>query len=85
MVAFYHGLRDEIKDEFAKQDRPKEFMDYVAMAVHIDNRLFEKHMEKRTGPGSIRPYRGNMDKRIPPYQGNISWRTHRGLMELDMI
>lgn len=37
MVAFYHGLKDEIKDELAKQDRPKEFIDYIAMAVRIDN------------------------------------------------
>lgn len=81
MVAFYHGLRDEIKDELAKQDRPKQFMDYVAMAVRIDNRLFERRMEKRTGP--VRPHRANMGKRVPPRQGNTSWRTHRGPMELD--
>ncbi|KAI1144710.1 hypothetical protein F4825DRAFT_476928 [Nemania diffusa] len=48
MVAFYQGLKDEIKDELAKQDRPEEFADYVAMADRIDNRLFERRMEKRT-------------------------------------
>jgi len=82
MVAFYHGLRDEIKDELAKQDRPKEFMDYIAMAVRIDNRLlFERRMEKR--PNQARPYRANMGKRVPPRQGNTSWGTYRGSMELD--
>jgi len=81
MVAFYHGSRDEIKDELAKQDRPKEFMDYVAMPVRIDNRLPERRMQKRTGP--VRPYRANMGKRVPPRRGNTSWGTHRGPMELD--
>lgn len=80
MVAFYHGLRDEIKDELAKQDRPKEFMDYVAMAVRIDNRLFERRTEKRTN--QVRPYRANNGKRVLARQGT-SWGTHRGPMELD--
>lgn len=70
MVASYHGLRDEIKDELAKQDRPKEFMDYIAMAVRIDKRLFERRMEKRNVP--VRPYRATTGKRVPPRQANTS-------------
>ena len=47
MATFYQGLKDDVKDELIKQNRPKDFADYVAMAVRIDNRLFERRMEKR--------------------------------------
>ncbi|KAK3371895.1 hypothetical protein B0H63DRAFT_483193 [Podospora didyma] len=56
-------------------------MDYIAIAVRIDNQLFERSMEKRTNP--VRPYRANMGKRVPPRQGNTSWGAHREAMELD--
>ena len=47
MAQFYEGLKDEVKDELVKENRPDDFADYVAMAVRIDNRLYERRMEKR--------------------------------------
>jgi len=49
MAAFYQGLKDEVKDELAKQDRPDEFPNYVAIVVRIDNRLYERRIEKKAG------------------------------------
>ncbi|KAJ2905785.1 Retrotransposon-derived protein PEG10 [Zalerion maritima] len=81
MVAFHRDLEDEIKGELAKQDRPRELADHVAKAVRLDNRLYERRMERRTN--SVRPYRANREKRVPLRQGNTSWGTYRGPMELD--
>lgn len=47
MAAYYSGLKDEVKDDLAKEDRPDTMAKYSAMAVRIDNRLYERRMEKR--------------------------------------
>ncbi|KAF5496789.1 hypothetical protein CGCA056_v015014 [Colletotrichum aenigma] len=50
---FYQGLKDEVKDEIVKIDRPKDFLQYANLAIKIDNRLFERRKEKgekRQGP-----------------------------------
>ena len=47
MAQFYEGLKDEVKDELVKEDRPAELSEYIAMAVRIDNRLYERRMEKQ--------------------------------------
>ena len=44
---FYDGLKEEIKDEISKVERPAIFMDYVKMASRIDQRLYERKMEKQ--------------------------------------
>ena len=44
---FYHGLRDDVKDELCKQDRPDSLTKYMEMAIKIDNRLFERRQEKK--------------------------------------
>ena len=92
MTQFYEGLKDEVKDELSKQDRPDEFADYVKMAVRIDNRLYERRQEKRkiTGgqPSTWRPKpAANIGKKYrpkQPYQNTAhSGTTHAGPMELD--
>ncbi|KAH8203667.1 hypothetical protein TruAng_002197 [Truncatella angustata] len=55
ITLFYAGLREDIKDKVAKEDRPEEFDDYVERIVKIDNRLYKKRLEKR-GSGN-----GNRD------------------------
>jgi hypothetical protein len=47
MMLFYRGLKEEVKDDLIREKRPDEFTDYVEMAVAIDNRLYERRMEKR--------------------------------------
>ncbi|KAL8412852.1 hypothetical protein RB596_009420 [Gaeumannomyces avenae] len=44
---FYNGLRDDVKDEVSKVDRPKAFSSYVIMAVRTSNRLYERRFEKK--------------------------------------
>lgn len=43
---FYRGLKDPIKDELARTDKPKDLKAYKETAVRIDTRLFERHNEK---------------------------------------
>jgi len=47
MAAFYTGLRDDVKDEIARQERPDDVNDMMTLAVRIDNRLYERRQEKR--------------------------------------
>ena len=43
--AFYKGLKDRIKDELAKEDRPATLNELIEKAVRIDNRLYERYRE----------------------------------------
>lgn len=43
---FYSGLKDEVKDELAKVEKPQTFEALKTVAIRIDNRLFERRMEK---------------------------------------
>lgn len=89
MSQFYEGLKEEVKDELSKLDRPDDFTKYVAMAVRIDNRLYERRMERtkktNTTPWKIRAQQANTSKRyqhIKPLSTAISGTTHPGPMEL---
>ncbi|KAL6352555.1 hypothetical protein LRP88_13019 [Fusarium phalaenopsidis] len=45
-IAFYEGLKDEVKDELCKTEKPDNLQDYIDMTIKIDNRQFERRMEK---------------------------------------
>ena len=61
---FYKALNDDVKDELCKINRPDKIQDYYTMAVRIDNRLFERRMEKRS---SFTPrYQVNPNPRYNP-------------------
>lgn len=91
MTQFYEGLKDEVKDELSKQDRPKKLNDYIAKAVRIDNRLYERRMEKgRKNTSSNwrqpRPQAntGKKFQRRPYHQSTaMGGTTHPGPMEID--
>jgi len=85
MAAFYQGLKDEVKDKLAKQDQPDEFPNYVAMAVRIDNRLYERRMEKKAGYYPQRKYQANTGKKFQNRRGNTSYGSHPGPIEIDAI
>lgn len=93
MSQFYEGLKDEVKDELAKQDRPDDFAKYVAMAVRIDNRLYERKQERgKRNLGNTwkpRPQANNGKKfqRRTPYNLSTAMggTTHPGPMELDAM
>jgi Retrotransposon gag protein/Zinc knuckle len=43
---FYDGLKEFVKDEIARTDRPTGLQKLIALGVKIDNRLYERRMEK---------------------------------------
>lgn len=43
---FYRGLKDSVKDELARTGRPKDFYELTTAAIRIDNRLYERSVEK---------------------------------------
>lgn len=44
---YYRGLKDIVKDEIARSDRPRDLQAMVEQAIKIDNRNYERQMEKR--------------------------------------
>lgn len=75
MAQFYEGLKDEVKDELVKEDRPDELSKYIAMAVRIDNRLYERRMEKRGQKTTMWKPPGNFQR--SPNQANTSLRRYQ--------
>jgi hypothetical protein len=37
---FYNGLKEDIKDELYKVDRPNSLDEYIGIAIRIDERLY---------------------------------------------
>jgi hypothetical protein len=44
---YYKGLKDHVKDEISRSDKPDDLSELIAMAVKIDNRAYERSLEKR--------------------------------------
>lgn len=47
IAAFYNGLKEKVKDEIARQERPTDIDEMITLAVRIDNRLYEREREKK--------------------------------------
>ncbi|OAA54381.1 gag protein [Akanthomyces lecanii RCEF 1005] len=73
MELFYDGLREDVKDDLYKMDRPDSFDTFVEMAIKIDNRNYARRLEK----GGRAP---NTGKRRG---GSTAYGVHPGPMELD--
>ncbi|KAL8415300.1 hypothetical protein RB594_006230 [Gaeumannomyces avenae] len=67
---FYNGLRDDVKDEVSKVDRPEAFSSYVTMAVRTSDRLYERRLEKK-GQGT-RPVAPWISAQAPLIKGKGS-------------
>jgi transposase InsO family protein len=68
LIPYYdHGLKSHIKDELARIDRPDTMEKLIDVAVRIDNRLYDRQMEKREiegwKKGNGRPSHHRYDKR----------------------
>lgn len=91
MTIFYQGLKEEVKDELYKQDLPATLAEYIAHAVRIDNRQYERRREKQGGRKnwtyvqSKKP-QANQGKKRQQYN-NTAWAhtTNPGPMELDAM
>ena len=55
MQLFYDGLKEEVKDELYKNDRPETLDEYIAMAIRIDDRQYSRK-QQRKGQGGNRPF-----------------------------
>jgi retrotransposon gag protein/zinc knuckle protein len=47
MGTFYEGLKEDVKDELYKEERPNTLAEYIAMAVRIDDRQYKRREERR--------------------------------------
>ncbi|KAF5500005.1 hypothetical protein CGCA056_v014964 [Colletotrichum aenigma] len=81
---FYQGLKDEVKDEIVKIDRPKDFLQYADLAIKIDNRLFERRKEKgekQQGPNIGRKYQWQPQHKFNNQQNDnrpcSNWNNNR--------
>lgn len=80
LVQFYSGLRDNVKDELSKEDRPKTLHEYITKVIKIDNRLYERQLERKRGGASwsrTSPVANTGQRRSTAYG------HHSGPMDLD--
>jgi hypothetical protein len=82
MNLFYNGLKDPVKDELCKEDRPNLLSQFIERAVRIDNRQYERQMEKR-GKGTMGSARNGANTKKKVQQPSTRYGTHPGPMELD--
>jgi hypothetical protein len=47
MAQYYQGLKKKVKNDIAKNERPKNLKIIIEKAIRIDNRLYEKRLEKK--------------------------------------
>uniref|UniRef100_A0A8H7TT06 CCHC-type domain-containing protein n=1 Tax=Bionectria ochroleuca TaxID=29856 RepID=A0A8H7TT06_BIOOC len=87
-TAFYDGLKEEVKDRLFELDEPEDLSEYMATAVRIDNRLFERKQQKggkRSGWNYVKTnYKPNQGARRAPPPSTASG-THAGPMELGAV
>ena len=86
IFTFYQGLKEEVKDELARHDRPSDFLQYVELAIRIDNRLYERRLEKK-GSSNNGNFRQSNNRNKPntgrKYRNATSYGQNSGPMELD--
>ncbi|OAQ63783.1 pol protein [Purpureocillium lilacinum] len=71
MEYFYDGLKEDVKDDLSKLDKPERFDEYVEMAIKIDNRNYQRRLERGNKGGrnikvQITEKRVNSKKRDTP-------------------
>lgn len=44
---YYRGLKDVVKDEISRSDRPDDLQEMIEMAIRVDNRMYERSLERR--------------------------------------
>jgi hypothetical protein len=71
---FYTGLKDDVKDELAKVERPADLNTLMTLANRIDQRLYERRLERGNRPATTnrpppRPQNNRPLLPPPPYTG----------------
>jgi hypothetical protein len=49
---YYKGLKDHVKDEISRSDKPDDLKEMIEMAQKIDNRYYERQLERKGGGSS---------------------------------
>ncbi|KAF2189377.1 hypothetical protein K469DRAFT_528621, partial [Zopfia rhizophila CBS 207.26] len=49
MAAYYARLKDRVKNKLARRDRPDNLYALMESAVRIDNRQYERELERKKG------------------------------------
>jgi hypothetical protein len=44
---FYRGLKDEVKDDIVRGERPEELLPMIKKAINIDSRLYKRRLERK--------------------------------------
>ena len=52
MFFYYNGLKDNLKDELARDEKPSNLNELIEKSIKIDNRLFERKRERDFGKPS---------------------------------
>src|SRR5579871_4577319 len=78
IAQYYKGLKESLKDELARQERPDRLRELIEVVVRLDNRLYERKLEKSSGP-KIK-YHGEC--KIKPRTSQQSWSDP---MEIDTV
>ncbi|CAG1983613.1 unnamed protein product [Fusarium graminearum] len=97
MEIYYRSMKEEVKDELYKADRPDNLTEYITIAVKIDERHYERRRERTNADrkgSNYNPYfpnqhrnnnRGNNRNSQPRqrnYGNNTSYGTQPGPMDL---
>jgi hypothetical protein len=56
---FYNGLKEEVKDELYKVDRPNSLDEYIAKAIWINERLYTCKQQRKGQSGVPQAYKAN--------------------------
>jgi hypothetical protein len=84
MQLFYNGLKDRVKDELYKEDRPDSIDAYMDKAIRIDDRQFQREQEKKGKTPSFVPLKSDTNnKKRRTWGTHLSGTTHSGPMEID--
>ena len=48
MIVFYIKLKDNIKNKLSKYKKSNDFIDFIIIAIRIDNRLYKRYLKKKS-------------------------------------
>ncbi|RYP86989.1 hypothetical protein DL770_004838 [Monosporascus sp. CRB-9-2] len=78
---FYDGLKEEVKDELYKLDRPDALDEYIAMTIRIDDRLYARKQQRKGKSSPAQVYKANDRKKRQ--HASTSYGTYPGAMDVD--
>lgn len=73
LAQFHNGLKEEVKDDVSKAEKPHERSELIELAIRIDNRQYERRLEKRKEQ-LLRPSRRTSSRGTIPIDPSLwSW------------